>query len=213
MIDRKNLPVPYSRLLKLVRESIQFETETFIDQFDVMAVVIKESMATGYFCECDALFRSNILAVTVGTGVPRKIFTDQIRVKHGRNRGSIPKFSFESQWFKLVKDNVVYSHLPLAFQALLGCGVGLGNQSAYWLVFGKDVSFAEQYLSQYLADESFQLRQIYWQLETAARCVDATRESSFEKFKSGEGVKGVTGYGERVASLSDQLRSAYAVGS
>jgi hypothetical protein len=209
-VPRSKLPEqPYKALVTLVQKEVIFMTPSVCDVYDVTACCIQESHGDGFFCACDQQYKINLLNMSTATGCSQRDFLDYITVKVGAHRGKIPKFRFESSWFRLVRADLWMSKIPLEQQAFLSCSIGMGQQSMFYLCDRSKGPESLNYLLQFASQPGMQIRQAYAVLESTMKHMPDNKAMAFTHYNAGPSARHVSEYGEKVNAVAVTLRNAY----
>jgi len=201
---------PFLPVIKMTRQAVEGMTLKGFDLYDIAAIAIKESNGNPFFMPQDLLLKANLNALSVGAGVKADDFLLYVRLRHGPNQGSIPKFRFESVWFKQLHGVDPGHKFSKEKRALLACSIGMCQKSILYLTWGHLDYLDDRHLQQFMSDPFMQLRQCAHDLQSLHAGREVPMDLAFTRYNAGASREHVTEYGKRVEAIAENLRKEYA---
>ena len=124
----------------------------------VLAVLVKESYGTQWFCKCDAQYKDNMRVAKAFTDRKESEILDAIIVRKGPNKGAIPKFRFEPSWSAKASALAKRTSNPYLWRLRLNMSYGLGQKGMVWHLAAKPIQEWESAFWTYVESPDEQIR-------------------------------------------------------
>jgi hypothetical protein len=203
-------PAPYGALKKMCEAALLRTHSTRIDVFVMMAVCVKESMGSPWFCRCDSLYKTNLEVVAKYVGQQKAgQFVSLITSTNPYYFNKIPKFRFEPAWYAAKSVLFVREGFPLLESLAMCASYGIAQKGALWLPQGADAGTTWLSIKSFMSDPDLQLTQLCYDLHSLHAEFGGNMELALTRYNAGAGAKRISGYGVQCVALANELRALY----
>lgn len=171
----------------------------------VLAVIVKESYGSMWFCACDAQYKDNMRTVKAFTGLKESEYLDLIKIRKGPNKGAIPKFRLEPSWSKAAENECRKLADRKGWKFRLMSSFGLAQKGMVWHLAAKNMNEWESAFWAFVEDPYLQIEVCAHDLATLWKKTPGDWHTVFSRYNGGGKMKGITDYSEKVVSMMQQF--------
>lgn len=194
------------RVLAGLIEEVEAKGELFgVPPEAVLAVIVKESYGSQWFCKCDAQYRDNMRTAKAFTEKTEAQILDAITVRRGPNKGNIPKFRYEPSWSAKATALSRRTNNAALWKLRLNCSYGLGQKGMVWHLAAKPIEEWEVAFWLFVESPHEQIKVCAHDLSILRKQSPGDWHTVFTRYNAGPGKRGITTYSEKVVELMHQF--------
>jgi hypothetical protein len=207
----ENLRRPWKRLIGMIAAEVEFSDTAMIDKYLLAAVCIAESYGNAFWCECGTQYKRELNNLCTTTGLEPSAFARFLRVKSGRNQGSMPIFHFSAREWLRVNDCAATAVQGHCQRALLACKAGLVGIRLFDQMPVEELTFENDGIFQLLENEGSQVRWLRTELVGELMSANGDMGAALESYGRGYHDELTRDYAVRIITLAAQLREAWSI--
>jgi hypothetical protein len=204
-----NRPKPYWLLRQAVRNALIGLTPTVIDEYVLMATILKRSFGNAELCACDSLFKMMRNQIQKDYPDTWLEFAKIVTIDGGALKGRIANFRFQKERYMQGASMSTMLGVSPAYALLFSCDLGLGVLPAEYILQGVKPGDWLLYLAQYMRSPDMQIRDLQMKMNVCNPIISGTLTPGVAIFLQKCGAKNHWDLAEKILSLRDELWLMY----